>query len=78
MRFHAGRATPCPCYGGAALRAAAERLAAAWGPGADAYVFFNNDGAGCAVRNAIVFARAVERAGLSTTRVPPRREVRVG
>lgn len=78
LRFHAGRATPSPCYGGAALRAAAERLASLWGPGADAYVFFNNDGAGCAVRDAIVFARAAERAGLSATRVPPRREVRVG
>ncbi len=78
LRFHAGRAAPSPCYGAAALRAAAERLASARGPEADAYVFFNNDALGCAVRDAILFARAVERSGMRATRVPRPREVQVG
>jgi uncharacterized protein YecE (DUF72 family) len=78
VRFHGGHATPSPCYGAAALRAWAERLARSWSPSEDAYVFFNNDALGCALRDAIVLARAAARLGLEPTRVPPLAEVRVG
>jgi hypothetical protein len=33
-------------------------------------VFFNNDPRGCAIRDAALFARAADRLGLRTTRVP--------
>lgn len=70
LRFHQGAASPRPCYGRSALRSWAERLADGWGPEADIWVFFNNDPAGCALRDARAFAREVERAGLEPTRVP--------
>jgi uncharacterized protein YecE (DUF72 family) len=56
----------------------AGRLADLVGPDADAYVYFNNDPRGCAVRDARVFALAAARAGLRPTRVPAAAEVRVG
>jgi uncharacterized protein YecE (DUF72 family) len=69
VRFHVGRARPSPCYGRTALESWAERLA-----GSDTtYAYFNNDPNGCAVRDARLFARAVERHGLTPTRVPPAR-----
>ncbi|GIU90467.1 MAG: hypothetical protein KatS3mg010_1566 [Acidimicrobiia bacterium] len=49
-----------------------------WGARADGYVYFNNDPEGCAVRDAIRFSRAAERAGLRVSAVPPVSEVRVG
>jgi uncharacterized protein YecE (DUF72 family) len=78
LRLHEGRASPRPCYGRQALAGWAGRLADLVGPDADAYVYFNNDPAGCAVRDARVFARAAARAGLRPTRVPAAGEVRVG
>ncbi len=78
VRFHEGRASPRPCYGRQALNTWARRLADLWGPGDDVYAFFNNDPQGCAVRDSVVFARAVERVGLHPTRVPSIGDVRVG
>lgn len=78
VRFHEGRATPRPCYGERALETWAERVASLWGGGEDVFVFFNNDPRACALRDAIVFARLAERAGLAPTRVPSPREVRLG
>jgi len=78
LRLHQGRASPAPCYGRAALAGWAGRLADGWGPDATVYVFFNNDPGCCAVRDARWFALAAARAGLSPTRVPDAREVRVG
>ncbi len=69
VRLHEGTASPPPCYGRAALDGWARRLAETWGPGADVYVFFNNDPRACAVRDAVAFARLAERAGLATSRV---------
>ncbi len=71
VRFHEGTASPRPCYGRAVLDAWARRLAETWGPGSDVYVFFNNDPRACAVRDAAVFARLAEAAGLSSSRVTP-------
>ncbi len=78
VRFHQGRARPAPCYGRAALSTWAERLAALWDPADEVFAFFNNDGCGCAPRDARRFALAAARAGLCPTRVPGRRETPVG
>jgi uncharacterized protein YecE (DUF72 family) len=69
VRFHEGTASPRPCYGRTALDSWARRLAETWGPESDVYVFFNNDPRACAVRDAAVFARLAEAAGLSASRV---------
>ncbi len=78
LRLHEGRASPHPCYGRQALRTWAERLADQWEPDEEVFVFFNNDGVACAVRDAAMFARAVGRVGLRPTRVPATGEVTVG
>lgn len=74
VRFHEGRSLPHPCYGRAALRTWAGRLADLFGPAGEVFAYFNNDPGGCAVRDAVRFARELERAGLAATRVPPIRE----
>lgn len=54
LRLHEGHATPYPEYGDAALRTWAKRLReTGW---QEAYVYFNNDFGGAAVRNARRFA----------------------
>jgi uncharacterized protein YecE (DUF72 family) len=75
LRLHEGRASPPPCYGRQALRGWALRLADLWGADDDVFVYFDNDHGGCAVRDAHRFAFALEKAGLSATRVPGAREV---
>ena len=71
LRLHHGIASPIPCYGRGALRSWVERLNASWAPEEEMWVFFNNDPEGCALRDARIFARESERAGLEATRVPP-------
>lgn len=78
LRLHEGKAKPRPCYGERALEKWAETLASEFGPEPDVFVFFNNDPEGCAVRDAILFAKACDHLGLPHTRVPVRKEVRVG
>jgi uncharacterized protein YecE (DUF72 family) len=78
LRLHEGRATPRPCYGRAALDAWARRLAEIFGPDEDVYVYLNNDGQGCAPRDARVLALRLQRAGMPTSRVPGPRETPVG
>lgn len=70
VRFHFGRAQPPSCYGPSALATWVSRLHDMYGDDIDGYVYFNNDGNGCAVRDAVVFARHAQRAGISVTRVP--------
>jgi uncharacterized protein YecE (DUF72 family) len=77
VRFHEGRATPHPCYGRTALDTWSRRLADLWGDEEDVYAFFNNDGGGCAVRDARTFRAAVRRAGRTPTRVPGPGDVKV-
>lgn len=72
LRLHEGRAAPAPCYGRAALDSWARRLADAWDPAEDVYAYFNNDIAGCAPRDARLFAGHLRRAGLRPTVVPAR------
>jgi uncharacterized protein YecE (DUF72 family) len=70
LRFHAGRAMPRSCYAAGALETWAERVEDVWGRKADGYAFFNNDGNGCALRDASVFATALERRGIAVSRDP--------
>src|SRR5437016_58508 len=77
LRMHEGRATPHPCYGRRALATWAGKLADTWSDGEDVYVYFNNDTGACAVRDAGVMARELERAGLYPSRVAPPRAVRL-
>jgi uncharacterized protein YecE (DUF72 family) len=55
VRLHEGAAAPWPEYGDQALRSWADRI-----HGQDAYVYFNNDPGGAAVRNAKRFADLVQ------------------
>jgi uncharacterized protein YecE (DUF72 family) len=70
VRFHAGRGQPRSCYTAQELAAWAERLEAGWGRHAPGYVFFNNDGHGCALRDASVYARALAERGIALSRLP--------
>jgi len=67
VRLHEGAAHPWPEYGDQALRSWVRRTAEAWD---DAYVYFNNDLGGAAVRDAIRFARFARTAGLPVSRTP--------
>ena len=78
LRFHEGTGSPHPCYQPHTLHEWAERLAQAWGAGADAYAYFNNARGGCAVRDARRFADAARAAGLHPSRVPEDAETPAG
>lgn len=52
LRLHEGTANPPPSYGDRALRTWLGRLRDTWPASSDAFVFFNNDPGGAAVRNA--------------------------
>jgi uncharacterized protein YecE (DUF72 family) len=69
VRFHGGRATPRPCYGQRALAAWLPRIARD-GPDVEAYVYFNNDHQGCALRDARQFARQLDEAGIKIGQMP--------
>jgi uncharacterized protein YecE (DUF72 family) len=77
VRLHEGRAAPPPCYGDTALRSWVRRTSELWDRGEDVHVFFNNDGRGCAVRDAVRFAGHARRAGWATSRVPSLAEAAV-
>jgi uncharacterized protein YecE (DUF72 family) len=70
LRFHAGRATPRSCYGSKELDAWTERFEAGWGREATGFVYFNNDGNGCALRDASVYARALAGRGVEVASLP--------
>jgi uncharacterized protein YecE (DUF72 family) len=77
VRLHEGVARPRPCYGEQMLETWVERIGELWPPDADVFVFFNNDHRACAPRDAAVFARVAEKAGLRPTRAPDPAGVRV-
>jgi uncharacterized protein YecE (DUF72 family) len=78
VRFHGGRAGPASCYGEAALATWVERLrSSGLSPAADLFAYFNNDHAGCALRDAGVFARLAREAGFETTSTPDPESIRV-
>jgi len=70
LRFHAGRSTPRSCYSASDLETWAGRVHDTWGDDPDGYVYFNNDGNGCALRDASVFAGALDRRGLAVSGLP--------
>jgi uncharacterized protein YecE (DUF72 family) len=70
LRFHAGRATPRSCYATADLEVWAERLETGWGSNPTGFAYFNNDGNGCALRDASRYARALERRGVAVETLP--------
>jgi uncharacterized protein YecE (DUF72 family) len=79
VRFHAGRVMPPGCYGDRALAAWLDRIRAAWpAPDADVFLYWNNDGRGCAPRDAATFARLAARAGAAVTAAPAPRDMPVG
>jgi uncharacterized protein YecE (DUF72 family) len=57
LRFHGGRARPASCYGEQALTTWTSTVRGLWGSDADGYAYFNNDHAGCALRDGATFAR---------------------
>lgn len=67
VRLHAGGGDPSPCYTAAEIDGWADRIAAG---GREALVFFNNDIAGCAPRDAAVLARCLDERGVPRSRVP--------
>jgi uncharacterized protein YecE (DUF72 family) len=63
VRFHAGRDRPRSCYSTAELGRWAEEVAG-WKPDPAGYVYFNNDGNGCALRDASTFGRLLDEQGV--------------
>jgi uncharacterized protein YecE (DUF72 family) len=63
VRLHEGHASPPPSYGRSALGSWLDRVADAW-PEGDAFVYFNNDHGGAAVRNARTLARMAAKRDL--------------
>ena len=70
VRFHEGKGAHAPGYERDVLRRWVERVAETWSRNEDVYVYFNNDAAGYAIRDATTFAELAAAAGLSPTRVP--------
>ncbi|HET9730629.1 MAG TPA: DUF72 domain-containing protein [Acidimicrobiia bacterium] len=77
VRLHFGRSVPPSCYGGRALRSWIERLVEHGGadPNLDGFVFFNNDGHACALRDAVTLGHLAARAGIPVSSVPARLDV---
>jgi uncharacterized protein YecE (DUF72 family) len=71
LRLHEGDGAPWPRYSEPALSAWADRITATWPAGADVFVYFNNDQAAAAPRDAAAFATAVASRGREATRAWP-------
>ena len=78
VRFHSGRAWPPGCYGDRAAAVWLERVTTAWPPAADVFLYWNNDGHGCAPRDGAAFAGLARRRGLAVSRAPDPDSLRVG
>jgi uncharacterized protein YecE (DUF72 family) len=70
VRFHEGKGPHEPGYERDVLRRWVERVAEMWPAKQDVYVYFNNDAAGYAIRDAVTFAELAAASGLTPTRVP--------
>jgi uncharacterized protein YecE (DUF72 family) len=78
LRFHGGRSLPPGCYGELALAGSLERVRAAWHSDADVFLYWNNDGRGCAPHDAGAFAALARRARVEVTRAPEPRSLPLG
>ena len=72
VRFHEGKGSHAPGYERDVLRRWVDRIGETWPRTSDVYVYFNNDAAGYAIRDAVAFAELAEASGLRPTRVPAR------
>ena len=70
LRFHGGRAGPASCYGEQSLATWAGRIRGLWGTDADGVAYFNNDHAGCALRDARTLANLLDAEGVRIGRRP--------
>jgi uncharacterized protein YecE (DUF72 family) len=70
VRFHEGTGAHAPGYERDVLERWVRTIADTWSASEDVYVYFNNDAAGYAVKDATTFAELASGAGLSPTRVP--------
>jgi len=70
LRLHHGTSSPRPCYHREVLAERASQVASLWTPQQPVFVYFNNDGRGCALRDASWFAEEVDRLGVPRSRVP--------
>jgi uncharacterized protein YecE (DUF72 family) len=70
LRFHGGRARPASCYSEAAIAKSADIIHRLWGTNSTVYAYFNNDHAGCALRDAARLGRDLEERGVTVGRVP--------
>jgi uncharacterized protein YecE (DUF72 family) len=70
VRFHEGTGADAPGYKRDVLENWVRTIAQTWAAQEDVYVYFNNDTAGYAIRDAMTFAGLASAAGLSPTRVP--------
>jgi uncharacterized protein YecE (DUF72 family) len=60
VRMHEGVAAPRPHYGTRALATWVDRIAEFWGTKDECFVYFNNDHAACAIRDAFEFVALAE------------------
>ncbi|HKC19387.1 MAG TPA: DUF72 domain-containing protein [Candidatus Dormibacteraeota bacterium] len=70
VRFHEGLGAQRPGYRRDVLERWVRTIADMWAAREDVYVYFNNDTAGYAIKDATTFAELATTAGLSPTRVP--------
>ena len=77
LRFHGGSSTPRPCYSADALGSWAVRLREAAGTDPDAFVYFNNDHRGCALRDAAWFSDALVREQVDVKFLPALKDLRI-
>ncbi len=68
LRMHEGDGNPHPCYPNESLSRWTDALAAQFHPAEDVYVYFNNDGRCCAIRDAVSFAGMAAERGLHPSR----------
>jgi len=68
LRMHEGDGDPYPCYPDETMIKWADKLAAQFDPSDDIFVYFNNDGRCCAVRDAVRFAGIAADRGLKVSR----------
>jgi uncharacterized protein YecE (DUF72 family) len=69
LRFHGGRAKPPSCYGQRAIDGLVQRIARV-GEVSETFAYFNNDHAGCALRDAASLARRLVTGGFDVSQVP--------
>jgi uncharacterized protein YecE (DUF72 family) len=70
LRFHGGRARPSSCYAPEALDRWAAQVASDTTRSGPGFAYFNNDGNGCALRDAAVFGRQLATRGVLVGTIP--------